>query len=379
MGRRGAGEGTIRQRKSGRWEARVTLGYGPDGRQRRKSVYGDTRGEVQQIVKQVLLAKEMGLDRVDERQTVKQFLERWLVDCHKPSVRHSTWKRSEQVVRVHLVPEIGHVRLVKLTPHEVQALLNRKLKSGLTPRTVEIIRAVLRTALNQAVRWGDVPRNVAELANAPRVPKREIEPLTAEEARRLLDALEGERLKALFVLAVSTGLRQGELLGLRWPDIDLGEGVLRVRHGLQRQDGEYRFVEPKSKQSRRTLPLPGMAVSALRCHRVSQAEERLEAGPKWEESDLVLPTRVGRPMHPSVVRSAFRRALKTAGLKQQRFHDLRHCCATLLAAGGAHPREIMKTLSHSQISVTMNVYNTHAIPSRQRETAEWMDAMLAGR
>jgi integrase len=224
---------------------------------------------------------------------VAHYLKRWLEDAMKPNVRPSTYWRSEQAVRLHLIPEIGQVRLAKLTPHDVQGMLNRKQASGLSGRGVQCIHAVLRAALNQAVRWGELQRNVAKLVKTPRATHRLVDPFTPEEARRFLGAIEGDRLEALYVLAIASGLRQGEILGLRWEDVDLAEARLKVRHALQRLDGEYVLVEPKTAQSRRTIALPGIVVDALRAHRIRQAEERLSAETPWTPLDLVFTTERG--------------------------------------------------------------------------------------
>jgi integrase len=182
---------------------------------------------------------------------------------------------------VHLVPGIGHTRLAKLMPHQVQGFLNAKSATRLAPRTVECVRAVLRQALNHALRWQLVVINAAQLASPPRAPRRAITPLSPDEARRLLDALVGHRLEALVTVALACGLRQGEILGLRWPDIDLDAGTLLIEPALQRVDGRLQMVEPKSRNSRRSVLLPGVAVDAIRRHRARQLEDRLLAKPDW--------------------------------------------------------------------------------------------------
>jgi integrase len=365
----------MRQRWDGSWESRVTLGYGPDGRQIRKSFYGATRTEVQQRLTRAMRELKEGLPAPDENQTVKKFLTHWLEDCHKPSVRHSTYVRSEQAIRLHIVPVIGHIKLTKLSPHQVQGLLTRKRDAGLAPRTVQIIHAVLRVALNQAVKWGDVNRNVAMLAKAPRTASKEIDSLNPDEVRTFLKAISGHRLEALFVLAITTGLRQGELMGLRWADVDLDEAQLRVTFTLQRFDGEYRLVEPKSRTSRRTVALPKTAILALRAHRTRQIQERMLVGPEWIDTGMVFTGLKGNYLNACVASQQFHKILKTAGLRHQRFHDLRHCCASMLVAAGVHPRVVMEVLGHSQISLTMNTYS-HVIPDLKRETADKMDAIL---
>ncbi len=235
---------------------------------------------------------------------------------------------------------------------------------------------MLRRALGQALRWGLVQRNAAALTDPPRVCHPEVRPLTPAEARALLGAVRGDRLEALFTVALALGLRQGEALGLRWEDVDLEAGTLRVAGALQRVDGALRFVEPKSARSRRALNLPAVAVAALRAHRARQAAERLQAGPLWQEHGPVFTTTVGTPLDAGNVRRAFKRHLRAAGLPPTvRFHDLHHTTASLLLAQRVHPRLVMEVLGHSQIGLTMDTYS-HVLPALRQEVAAQMDALL---
>lgn len=376
MSKRANGEGSIYRRGPRSWEARMTFGYGPDGRQIRKFFYGKTRAEAQDKLTRALAEAKEGLAPCDDRQTVGQFLKRWLKDCVKPSVRPATYKRSEQDVRVHLDPKLGRIRLVDLSPKDLQRFMNQKLEEGLSPRSVQILHATLRAALNRAVRWGDARRNVARLVQPPRSSPKPVDPFTPEEARAFLEAVKGHRMEALFVLALATGLRQGEILGLRWQDVDLDEGTLSVRYALARHDGEYCLVEPKTRQSRRTIALPEIAVEALKAHRSRQLQERLAVGPRWTQLDLIFTTERGQPMNSRAPYGQFRRVLETAGLRSQRFHDLRHCCATLLLVQGVHPRLVMEALEHSDIGITLNTYS-HVLTELKRQTAVQMDAVLS--
>jgi integrase len=304
-------------------------------------------------------------------------LENWLSDTAQPSVRPSTFKGYDGKIRTHILPALGNVRLVKLTPQYLEAFLNQKRAAGLSPQTVRHLRAILRAALSDALRWGIVPRNVATLVDGPRVPHHDVQPLAPSEAQTLLEAVRTHRLGALFSVALSVGLRQGEALGLRWEDVDLEGGTLTVRKTLQRIAGEFVLLEPKTARSRRTIALPSVAVRALRTHRARQMEERLMAGSMWEDEwDLVFTTATGRPLHGTNVTRAFQQLLASAGLRRQRFHDLRHSCASLLLAQGVHPRVVMETLGHSQIALTMNIYS-HVLPELQREAAARMDELLA--
>jgi len=362
----------------------VHLGY-TDGKRRRKVIYAATRREVQGEVAAALRAHEQGIPLPSERLTVGAFLAGWLVTV-RPTIRPSTFVSYEGHVRKHLTPGLGRIALARLTPTEIRALLTAKLADGLSPRTVQYIHAVLRRALGEALRDGLVARNVATLVAPPRVRRPEVQPCSPDEARSFLDAVAGDRLEGLYTVALALGLRQGEALGLRWQDVDLDTGALRVRMSLQplprdlRPEGAPRgtrlvLVEPKTARSRRTVTMPAVVVSALRRHRVQQLQERLLAGSRWHEWGLVFTSTIGTPMEARNVSHRFQAILVAAGLPRIRFHDLRHSAATLMLAQRVSPRVVMETLGHSTIGMTMNTY-AHVIPALQRDAADLMDAIL---
>jgi integrase len=369
--RRGHGEGSIKQRVDGLWEARISLEGG-----KRKSLYGKTRKEAQDKLRAALRDIDAGIDLSAGRQTVAQFLDRWLTDSVKPTVRPKTYDSYAQLVRLYLKPDLGHYQLSKLTPQHVQAMMTARTGAGLSPRTVQYIRAILRRALGQALKWGLVSRNVATLVDPPRSVKTPVSPLAAEQARAFIAHTADDRLGPLFHVAIASGLRQGELFGLRWQDVDLTAGVLHVRHALQRVDGTLTLVEPKTVLSRRTVTLPASAVAALCVQKDRQTFERAQAGDLWREGGYVFTSTVGTPLNPSNVDKRLKALLADAGLPRQRFHDLRHCAASLLLAGGVAPRTIMGILGHSQISLTMNTY-AHLSPALERDAANALDSVLA--
>ena len=293
-------------------------------------------------------------------------------------MRDWTYAGYEVHIRLHLKPSLGRIPLERLTPQHVQALFNQKLKEGLKPKTVRYLRGTLRTALNEAVRWGLISRNAAALVDGPRVERFPITPFTPEEARRLLHAVKGDRLEALYSVALTMGLRQGEALGLTWHDIDLGLGYMRITKQLQRVHGSPRLVEPKTERSRRTLAMPPMILDALRRHAGRQQAERENAGERWYDSDLVFTTPIGTPLDGTAVTKEFHRVLDRAELAQRRFHDLRHSCATLLLVQGVSPRVVMEMLGHSQIGLTMNTYS-HVIPDLGRDAAQRINDLLEDR
>lgn len=373
-GKRGQGEGSIFRRQNGQWAGEVDLGR-REGRRARKTFYGRTRREVHDKVVAALRDQQLGKMPSRGTGTVAQFLTTWLENSAKPRLRPSTYRSYSDLIQLHLIPSIGHLRLDRLGPAHVQSMLNSKLASGLSPRRVEFIRAVLRTALNQAIKWEMLTKNAATLADSPRVTRRPLQVLSPAEAQRLLEAARDDRFEALYAVALSLGLRQGEALGLRWQDIDLSQKRLTVVHALQRIDGKLRLVEPKIARSRRSIKLPEVIVDLLGQHRRRQLKDRLLAGARWHESDLVFTTSIGTPLDGSMVTHRFPELLASAGLPRIRFHDLRHSCASLLLAQGVSPRVVMETLGHSQISLTMNTY-THVMPAAQAEAANAMDRIL---
>jgi integrase len=380
MSRRGHNEGSIYQRADGRWAATVNISY-EGSRRRRKSFYGSTRAEVARKLQAAQRALADGLPLPGERQTVGQVLQAWLRDSAAWKVRPRTLQRYDEIVRLHLVPRLGHVLLPKLTPYDVDKMMNDELTAGVSPQSVAHHRAVLRTALNVAMRRGFVGRNVASLAEPPRVPAHEVRPLALADARALLGAVKGDRLEALFTVALAVGLRQGEALALSWDDVDLDGGTLTVRRSLQRVDKQWRFMEPKTPQSRRTIPLPGPVVAALREHRARQLRERLRAGAAWQGEqwgDLVFTGEIGAPLSGFHVRRRFNKLLTLAGLPPMRYHDLRHGAASLMAGQGVPVRVAMEMLGHAQITTTMNIY-AHVAPELERDAAERISDALWGR
>lgn len=372
--RRGNNEGSIYQRKDGRWVASTW-----DDKGRRRSFYGRTRPEVAERLADALAKVQGGQILPKERQTVAQYLESWLETSARPRVRVTTYGGYERMIRLHVVPGIGKVRLARLTPQTLSHLYGGLAVNGLSPKSVRLVHAVLHRAFKQAVRWRLINVNPADAVDAPRAERKEFHALDAEETARLLEAARADRLHGVYVLAVTCGMRQGELLGLRWADVDLDKGALAVRQQVMRIGGEWRFSEPKTKAGRRVITLPAVAVSALREHRRRQAEERLRVGPEWHDNGLVFTNRIGNPIEKqNLMRRSFWPLLDRAALPRIRFHDLRHTAATLLLAEGLHPKVVQERLGHSTIAVTMDVYS-HVGMTLQREAADTLDRLFAVR
>jgi integrase len=279
-----------------------------------------------------------------------------------------------RLLKNHILPALGHLPLSRLTPQHVQAFYADKLKAGLSPRTVQIMHALLHKALENAVRWRLVPRNICEDVSSPRATRYEMQSLTMDQAQRLMEAARGHRFEVLLLLALVTGMRRGELLSLRWKDIQLEEKCLHVRHTVARIAGHgYVENEPKTAQSRRKITLPDFVVEALRQHRTRQLEARLKAGTAWEDHDLVFCNTHGGFLNTDYLRRRFLRLLKDAGLPQMRFHDLRHSAATILLSMRVPPNVVKEILGHSDIGITLGIYG-HVLPGMHEEAMDkWSD------
>jgi integrase len=255
----------------------------------------------------------------------------------------------------------------------LQRLYGNRQEVGLSAMSVRHLHAVLHRALGQATRWGLVARNVADLVTPPRAERHEMQTLSPEQARAFLEAAQGDRFAALYTLALSTGMRQGEMLALRWRDVDLEAGTIQVCGSLEQ--GTLAIAEPKTAGSRRQVTLTRGAIEALRRHRVAQAEERLRAV-FWDSRGLVFSTEAGTPVDVrNLIRRSFAPLLEKAGLPRIRFHDLRHTAATLLLGRGVHPKMVADLLGHTRISTTLDLYS-HVTPAMQKEAVAVMDAVL---
>jgi len=369
--RRGRGEGSITKRADGRYMARLQV----DGE--RRAVYGDTREEAARGLRRLQEARDKALPVPDGRETVETFITDWLAS-EANRLRPTTHTRYETLMRLHVIPTLGAVRLVKLTPHEVQRLYDERSASGLSPTTVHHIGAVLHKALEQAMRWGKVFRNVCDLVDAPPIRRTDIRTLSADEARRFLACAHNDRFHPLYVVALTTGMRQGELLALRWRDVSLDKCTLQVRGTLHwTKGGGFRVDEPKTKSSRRLIQLTDDAVEALRRQRVRQNGERLLSGKFWEDHGFVFSNHVGRPTDPAnLVRRSFKPLLKVAEVSDIRFHDLRHTAATLLLEQGVHVKYVSEMLGHSSIAITLDLYS-HVTPSMHHEAKQTMQRIFS--
>jgi len=348
----------------------------PTGR-KRKVIYAKSQAEARRKLTEALADRNRGLTYDSKGTTVEKYLARWLEDSVRGSVKATTYQSYASLVRLHVCPTLGRTKLSALTPAHVQGLYRQKLDEGLAPKSVKYIHTTLHRALKQAVRWGLVPRNVVAEADPPRVSTPEMSPLSPSQARTLIEAASGNRLEALYVLAVTTGMRQGELLGLGWEDVDLECRTVRVRRTLTLARGGPCLTEPKTRGSRRSIRLTAGALEALVRHRVRQDREGEATGPHgWNDQGLVFCTRRGTPIRRDNLHDKhWKPLLKRSELPDIRFHDLRHTCATILLTKGVHPKIVSEMLGHSSIAITLDTYS-HVIPGLGEVAANAMEDVL---
>jgi integrase len=374
--------GSVRQRANGSWEARYTV-TGGAGLSRQVSLYGKTKQDVTRKLIAAIAAQDRGVDLSVGRETVGAFIENWLEGA-KLTLRPRTWARYEALLRLYIVPQFGRARLADLRPQALRVHYQRLLGAGkdpasrMHPSTVHHVHRVFRKALADALRENRILVNPAAGLGWKRPAAPEMKTLTADEVRRLLVAAD-EWDRCLFLVAVSTGMRLGELQALRWVDLDLESRtarVVRTLHELRRDGPE--FGEPKTAHSRRRIELSGYQVQALQEQRRTVVEARLRAANLWNDGDLVFPSRLGTPRRGANVSRDLHAALARASLPRVRFHDLRHTAATLLLGRrDVHPKVVADMLGHADIGITLNLYS-HSTPPMHRSAAEAMAELLGG-
>ncbi|MFC2053502.1 tyrosine-type recombinase/integrase [Chloroflexota bacterium] len=367
--KQGQNMGSIYHRKDGRWVGQVTI----EGKQHYK--YFKTQREARVWRNKILLQIDEGLTFVGTQISLGEYLEFWLGSV-KSSLRPNTMRQYTHLVNNHILPRLRHIKLKDLRPDRIQWLLNIKLQEGLSERTVELIYAVLRRSLNQGLQQGLIGRNPVLAVTKPKPKRKEMQTLTDTQVRTLLLNTKGTRFEVLYQLAVTTGLRKGEILGIRWSDLDWSKRRLHIQRQLLRIPNQgLIFSEPKSQTGRRVVVLGAATLEKLHDHLNLQQRERILAGERWKENDLIFPSTIGTPMEPRNLIRHFKKTLKESGLPAIRFHDLRHTSATLQLQQGINPKIVQERLGHSSISLTLDTYS-HVLPDMQNEVAETMDEIL---
>ncbi len=369
--KRGQGEGSIFQRSDGRWVGRISLGYGDDGRRKQRTVYAATKSAVQTKLLELQGKAANGTLTELSTLTVGQYLSSWFDDDVKPNRSPRTAERYEGLIRLHLKPRIGRFKLQALAPAHVQAMLGDMVRDEVSADTRKKALATLKTALSRALKLRLVVHNPCDGVETPKVSRRDIHPLTAEQTANLFEKATGHRLGPIFTVAATTGLRQGELFGLHWSDLNLAEGVLTVRRTLEECEGRLRLKEPKSKAGRRAVMLSAITVDALKRRQAQAEAEGLES------CDLVFPDTVGGFLRRSnFARKVWHPLRKASGIPETVcFHDLRHTHASLLLSQNVHPKVVQERLGHSDISLTLNTYS-HLLPGMQAEAAGLIDGLF---
>lgn len=368
MAKRAVGEGSVFKRGK-RWVAQVGTG------ENRETKYFEPQREANAWRHKMVEQRRQGLVFAGSKVPLSKFLEEWLVVA-KTSVRPNTYHQYSQIVHQHINPMLGEILLKDLRPDHVQSLYTNKLENGVSPRTTRMIHAVIHRALNHALKLGLIVRNVSDAVTRPKVERKEMKTLNDYQVRQLIQVAESERMGILFWVAVTTGLRQGELIGLKWSDLDLKTRSIQIQRQVQRRKGEgLVFCEPKSASGRRVIVLGKSTIERLREHKNIQQKDRILLEEKWQDYDLIFPSPIGTPLDPSNVLKVYKYCLKEAGLPNLRFHDLRHTAATLMLQQGINPKIVQERLGHSDISLTLNTYS-HVLPPMQEEAAEKMDELL---
>ena len=372
--------GQIIRRGDRTWLVRIYQGLDENGKRRylNKTIRG-VKKDADRYLNTTLTSITTGTFVEPSSLTLDAFLNKWLESAAKPQVSERTFAEYAALLRRYVRDPIGKKKLSDLRALDIQTLYSEMQESGLSARVVRYTHAVLSSALKQAVRWSMLYRNPAELVQLPKQARKEMSALTPEQSMRFLAVLEGDRYSALFALALSTGMRPGEYLGLRWTDVDLSKPAVTVRRALvwRTKGGGWYFTEPKTSRSRRTIPLPNSMIAALVEHKRRQSEERLRLGSEWQDHGLVFTTSLGSPLNISnLTAKHFKPALDRAGLPRTiRLYDLRHTCATLLLSAGENPKVVSERLGHASVTLTLDVYS-HVLPDMQKAATDKLENLL---
>lgn len=366
---RGKKEGSIFKRKNGSWRAQVSI----EGK--RISYSAKTKKECQIWIHKISNNLDQGWDYANGQTVLKDYLEQWL-NAHEITLRDYTSHRYKQVIRLHINPNIGDIQLNDLTINRIERFYRALIKGGIGIRTTREAHAILHKALNKAVRYGFIQNNPAHGAALPRYRHTEMQVLDEKEVNRFLAASSHSFQKALYQVALTTGMRQGELFGLQWPDINWDNEFINVKRQVQRipQQG-WKFVQPKTKAGKRSITLGDNSLQVLKRQLETQKNQRAKIGERWQENNLIFPSSIGTPLNPSNLRIDFKRILSRADLPDIRFHDLRHTAASLMLTHGVPVIVVSKILGHAKPSTTMDIYG-HMINEMQGEAVRIMNDLV---
>lgn len=368
---------TQRAKNKGTWSIKIALGKDNSGKYRYKwhTVQGSKR-DAQKRLSELLHQLDTGTYIQPGKSTLAEYLGRWLADYAKPNLSPRGYERYESIARMRLIPWLGNIPLSQLRPEHIQRLYNAMLKEGLSARTIRYHHVVLHKALQTAIKWGLLGRNVTDSVDIPQASSKAVQTWDENELGIFLDAAKDTAYYALFYTALFTGMRRSELLALRWQDIDLIMGQVSVSRGLHRlRDGSSIFTKPKSAKSYRTIALSPSAVLTLKEHWEAQVAQAAMLGLSISNESLVFSTYDGKPLRPNTISRAWSNLAAKAGIRVIRFHDARHTHASLLLKQGIHPKVVQERLGHSTISTTLDIYS-HVTPGLQEAAAKRFDDVM---
>ncbi|MGM0496038.1 MAG: tyrosine-type recombinase/integrase [Bacillota bacterium] len=379
---RGDGEGTIVKRNDGRWMGAITVGQKNNGQSKRKYIYGQTRKEVAEKMTKLKNDLLMGTYVEPSNIKIKEWLDRW-IEGRKSSLAYSTYRNYKVMIRNHLNDDIGDIKLKDLQPRQIQELLNYKLENGkkkgeggLSTRTVKYIYQTLHAALEQAVKERLITNNVCKAVEVPKKQQeKKLHTWNKKQVNKFLQEAEDYRYFSLLYLAVNTGMRRGELLGLQWKDIDFDKKRITVKRQLARTDKGLIFKKVKTKSGNRTIPITDNIVTTLKKCKIKQSENKLKLGEQYNDNDLVGCNSIGNPIDPRNLVREFKKVTKEAQLPEIRFHDLRHTFATLFLEAGGPIKTLQQILGHSSITVTIDTYS-HVTEEMLIEAEKKIDNMF---
>ncbi len=366
---RGRNEGSIYQRPSGSWRAQISLNG------KRISFSDKTKAECQQWLRKMQFHLDRGYNHHGGKIILGTYLNEWL-ETSKVSLRPNTVYQYGLTIKNHIIPYIGNIQLMDLRLDRIEQLYAELIADGIGTRTVRLTHSVLHRALEKAVKYGLIVRNPSQGAALPRKQQPEMQVLDTSQATQLIIAASGSHYEALYHLAIKTGMRQGELFGLKWSDLKWNSGTLYVQRQVQRVKGQgWGFTEPKTKAGRRPIELGEGTLQVLRLHKKRQELQKAVIGDRWQEHDLIFTSSVGTPCDASNLRVDFLKLLEKAGLQNIRFHDLRHTAASIMLNNGIPLIVVSKILGHSRPSITLDVYG-HLYHEMQTEAAKKMDEII---
>ncbi len=362
------------------WLVRVFLGRESDGKRKyySKTIHG-TKHDAQKFLNAKLREKDLGIFVEPASMHLNDYLDRWLRDVAKQKLSERTFENYEALLKSHIRGKIGSKRLSDLQAYDIQKLYKEMNDAGYSSRTVRHAHTVLSSALKQAVRWRLIFQNPCDLCELPKLVKAEMKCFTLDEVKRFLETAKTSKHYTLFLLAIQTGMRPEEYLGLQWKDIDLDKKVLSVRRALiARKGGGYYFADTKTKKSQRSIDFQDTLVSELRRHRRDQLEQKMKLGADYENLDLVFCTNWGSPLdHSNLAERIFKGLRDEANVSKIRLYDLRHTTATLMLASGENPKIVAERLGHSSIVLTLDTYS-HVLPTMQRDATDRLEKLMFG-